>query len=164
MKHETKHCNGCGVTKPRSAFHRQSGKGPNGLLSRCKVCTNTRSKHKKAEHMAQWDAMSTAEQRQFFLEHYSYDPDSGVLYVRKRLGQRSPKVGEPANTTEVGGYLRIRTRGRHMKVHRVVWLMVTGEWPEDTIDHINFVRDDNRWSNLREMSRSDNVKRRQRDQ
>ncbi len=35
------------------------------------------------------------------------------------------------------------------KVHRLIWLWMTGDWPEKDIDHINGVRDDNRWINLR---------------
>lgn len=34
---------------------------------------------------------------------------------------------------------------------------MTGEWPNE-IDHINHVRDDNRWINLRDGTRSDNQK------
>lgn len=40
-----------------------------------------------------------------------------------------------------------------LQAHRVIWLMMTGEEPE-CIDHINGIRDDNRWNNLRASSRS----------
>jgi hypothetical protein len=45
------------------------------------------------------------------------------------------------------------------KAHRIAWLMGAGEWPPDgvDIDHINLNRADNRWSNLRLASRSQNM-------
>lgn len=42
--------------------------------------------------------------------------------------------------------------------HRLAWLYMTGEWPEGDIDHINGQRNDNRWENLREVNRSENLK------
>jgi hypothetical protein len=35
---------------------------------------------------------------------------------------------------------------------------MTGDFPEDQIDHINGVRSDNRWCNLRAVSRQENAK------
>lgn len=37
-----------------------------------------------------------------------------------------------------------------LKEHHIAWLFMTGEWPAvNSVDHINRVRDDNRWGNLR---------------
>ena len=36
-------------------------------------------------------------------------------------------------------------------------LWITGAWPEHDVDHINGVRNDNRWSNLREVTRTVNI-------
>ena len=44
--------------------------------------------------------------------------------------------------------------------HRVAWLLHYGEWPDDEIDHINGVKDDNRISNLRNVDRKTNVENR----
>jgi hypothetical protein len=40
---------------------------------------------------------------------------------------------------------------------RIIWFYMTGEWPE-TIDHKNRIRDDNRWGNLRNASRAENMR------
>lgn len=51
----------------------------------------------------------------------------------------------------VGGIQDATYRG-----HRVIWAMVYGYWPEEDIDHVNGLRDDNRLINLREASRTQN--------
>ena len=33
--------------------------------------------------------------------------------------------------------------------HHLAWLYMTGEWPEYDIKHVNGLKDDNRFSNLR---------------
>ncbi len=38
-----------------------------------------------------------------------------------------------------------------------MWLIITGEWPEGRLDHINRVKSDNRWCNLREATNSQNL-------
>jgi len=42
--------------------------------------------------------------------------------------------------------------------HRVVWAIYHGIWPDDQIDHINGVRDDNRIENLRIATSGENAR------
>jgi hypothetical protein len=42
------------------------------------------------------------------------------------------------------------------KAHRFIWAIVTGEWPKNEIDHINGDSSDNRWENLRDITRTQN--------
>jgi len=50
------------------------------------------------------------------------------------------------------GYKQIQLHNNRYYVHRLAWLLSTGAWPKDQIDHINGVRDDNRIINLRVVS------------
>jgi hypothetical protein len=43
------------------------------------------------------------------------------------------------------------------QLHRVIWLMVYGLWPKGDIDHKNRCKTDNRLTNLREATRSENT-------
>jgi len=60
------------------------------------------------------------------------------------------------------GYHRIMIDKQFYEAHRLAWLYMTGEFPEDQIDHINHIRNDNRWSNLRSATSSINCKNRSR--
>lgn len=77
----------------------------------------------------------------------SYQRRWNNRYAHKRVGN----VGDT-------GYLRINLCGRMYLAHRVVWLYVHGEWPNGEIDHINGDRSDNRISNLRLVTKTQNAR------
>ena len=54
------------------------------------------------------------------------------------------------------GYRYVTVLGCAYPEHWLVWFYVKGVWPRAFLDHRNGVRDDNRWSNLREASRKQN--------
>jgi hypothetical protein len=54
------------------------------------------------------------------------------------------------------GYWAIRVDDTLYLAHRLAWLYVTGNWPEDQIDHVNGQRNDNRFCNLREATNIQN--------
>lgn len=64
------------------------------------------------------------------------------------------------NTTSSDGYCRGEVAGRYLLAHRVIWAMIYGEWPSQPIDHINGNPADNRISNLRSVSLSENQRNR----
>ncbi len=84
---------------------------------------------------------------------FSYDPESGVLSYRN--DSLSGLAEDPAGYAHSQGYLTVRVGGVDLLVHRVIWCMQTGSWP-DQVDHINHDRSDNSWKNLREVGSREN--------
>jgi hypothetical protein len=86
----------------------------------------------------------------------SYDQDTGDFH---RVVSRNPRhpVGAVAGTQHSRGYIVIGLDGMNYKAHRLAWLHVHGEWPTGEIDHINGNKTDNRITNLRIVSRSENM-------
>jgi hypothetical protein len=64
--------------------------------------------------------------------------------------------GQRAGWLENNGYWRIEIKDKKYSAHRLAWLYVTGKWPTKQIDHINGIKHDNRWCNLRECTGSQN--------
>ena len=85
----------------------------------------------------------------------NYDPETGI-FTRKVSTAHRIKVGDVAGCSNGDGYLRIRLQSQRYQAHRLAWLYVYGEWPEDQIDHINRNRSDNRIANLREVTHKQN--------
>ena len=95
--------------------------------------------------------MITAEQVR---ELFDYDSDTGVLTWRDKSKKRQV---EPGYVNKFG-YRCFSYQGYYYSAHRLIWAWVHGEWPKGQIDHINHVRDDNRISNLRDVSPEFNQK------
>ncbi len=83
-----------------------------------------------------------------------YDPDNGE-FVWKDNSENS-KPGILAGYINNNGYNIIALWGRRYMAHRLAWLYMTGDWPKDEIDHMNGCRADNRWTNLRAATSSEN--------
>lgn len=87
------------------------------------------------------------------LDFMSYDAESGSCKYRQGI-----RKGQEITAKDRCGYLRVQIGTEAFQLHRLIYFWVTGEKVEgDTqIDHVNGVRDDNRWVNLRLCSVSQN--------
>lgn len=56
------------------------------------------------------------------------------------------------------GYYQLSILGRPYPLHRLIFLYMKGRFPKEDVDHKNGDRLDNKWSNLREVTRHRNLK------
>lgn len=83
-----------------------------------------------------------------------YDPLSGIF---TRLANMSNmKAGSIAGSADGHGYLSIMVDGVRYLAHRLAWLYVTGDWPNDQIDHSDLNRSNNSFANLRDATFTEN--------
>jgi hypothetical protein len=75
-----------------------------------------------------------------------YDAETGVLTWRVKASNRVNK-GDRTGCMR-WDYRAIRVDGGLYLEHRVIWLLVTGAWPEGVVAHVNGDGHDNRWCNL----------------
>ena len=88
-------------------------------------------------------------------ERLDYDPDTGVVRWKVSPARRV-KIGDVAGYMSNTGYINIEIFSKAYRLHRVIWLMVYGSFPDHVIDHINGNRSDNRLVNLRAATNKQN--------
>jgi hypothetical protein len=84
----------------------------------------------------------------------TYYPDTGTFVWNESRGNRL--AGAMAGNMSHIGYWKIKIDSKQHSAHRLAFLYVNGYYPSNNIDHINRVRSDNRWVNLREATPSEN--------
>lgn len=84
-----------------------------------------------------------------------YNADTGVFTNKIDRNPRA-RAGSLAGYTNTIGYTVIQIGGRKIHAHRLAWFYMTGEWPTCEIDHINRIRSDNRFDNLRQATSTQN--------
>ena len=108
------------------------------------------------------NCMKTAKEQRSGLDQDSlkeilhYEPDTGLLTAK--TNRRKISIGQAVGTKTPDGYIQVGIQYELYLAHRLIWLYMTGDWPADHIDHINHIRDDNRWANIRSVTQAENNK------
>lgn len=89
-------------------------------------------------------------------ELFDYRED-GCL-IRKVRTANNACIGDVAGSPDSNGHLQVKVSRRIYMVHRLVWLWHHGYLPEHEVDHVNRKQSDNRIENLREVSRTCNMR------
>lgn len=95
------------------------------------------------------------------LEYLKYDPATGILTWIKKPSKKTV-LNSRAGSETANGYRTLFFQGKKYQEHHVVWCIVHGQFPTLQIDHIDQNRSNNRISNLREVTQSENSRNRAR--
>jgi len=82
----------------------------------------------------------------------AYDPNTGVL-----IWLQGPYRAHIAGNVDNHGRRRLFFEGVRYLASRLIFRYMTCQWPKNEIDHINRIRDDDRWENLREVTHRQNT-------
>lgn len=88
-----------------------------------------------------------------------YDPETGEFFWRIKVGVRGV-AGARAGYVMAKGYRMIQYDGKGYLESRLAWFMTTGSWPKNQIDHADTNRSNNRFSNLRDATQTENMRNR----
>jgi hypothetical protein len=85
----------------------------------------------------------------------NYCPETGIFIWKIQANKNGAHIGDEAGWINQG-HRYISISKRTYPAHRLAFLYMLGFLPPKHVDHINHIRNDNRWSNLRLASRTDN--------
>lgn len=102
-------------------------------------------------------------------EALDYNPETGIFIWLERDREYFPTEessktwntrfsGKVAGYKDKRGYLQICVNGKKYWAHRLAFLYMTGDFPENDTDHINQKKSDNQWKNLRGVTNQENHK------
>lgn len=109
--------------------------------------------------------------QEYLKECLTYTPETGEFVWKERPREHfntgtvhrtwnTKNSGNLAGSKDAYGYLVTKVMGKSNKNHRLAWLYVYGEFPPEHMDHINGDPSDNRLSNLRSVTRKENMRNR----
>jgi hypothetical protein len=90
------------------------------------------------------------------IRQLNYDPNTGI-FTWKISKSGNKGVGSKAGSLDKNSKYQVCTiNNKRYYLHRIAFLYMTGSHPQYNVDHINGDKQDNRWSNLRDISTRDN--------
>jgi hypothetical protein len=104
--------------------------------------------------------MKNKELTQSFLKSVlNYSPENGVLTWKNPTGD-GVKIGWVAGCVAKmkngKKYLKVGINGKSYYAHRVIWVYMTGEYPEKQVDHEDGNGLNNKWLNLKKATNTSN--------
>lgn len=89
-----------------------------------------------------------------FHELFFYDPVTGNILQKKK--RPKIQIGTIAGALTPKGYRYIQVQGRKYPAHHLVWFFETGSLPALSLDHIDGIKSNNHFSNLRQVTTKQN--------
>ncbi len=86
-----------------------------------------------------------------------YCPETGIFTRLQSMGRHKAGAVAGSKPGRTCKYVAIHLAGRRYVAQRLAWLYMYGEWPSGDLDHINRIKTDNRISNLRQVTRAQNM-------
>lgn len=85
-----------------------------------------------------------------------YDPETGKIFWRVTNHNNTRVPGKEVGTVTSDGYRTMTLDGKtNIKLHRIAFALMRVPLPNE-VDHINGIKDDNRWCNLRAATQQQN--------
>ncbi len=88
-------------------------------------------------------------------ELFDYREDGSLIW--KKITSFRVRVGDKAGSPSTYGYLVTSINNKAYKIHRLIWCIHHGNFPNSNIDHINGITNDNRIENLRDANSFQNA-------
>jgi HNH endonuclease/AP2 domain len=84
----------------------------------------------------------------------NYNPETGIFTCKCKYGKNN--IGDIVGASTTLGYISIMLNYKKYLAHRLAWLYVYGVLPDKHLDHIDGIKNNNKITNLREATRSQN--------
>ena len=90
-------------------------------------------------------------------ELFYYSPHTG-LFTRRVRTSNNTKIGVIAGHKNSDGYIMLGVDNVAYSAHRLAFLYMLGRFPKEHTDHIDHIRWNNKWNNLREVTHAENCR------